>query len=77
MIGSAIGALARLNNSREAMNAAITTLAGAISLHTNIRNAGLQLKDETDQYQAAWSSAATRMLTENAVDYEYLAMLGR
>src|SRR5262245_31345554 len=37
----------------------------------------LQLKDETDQYQAAWSSAATRMLTENAVDYEYLAMLGR
>lgn len=77
VIGFSVATLSELNQARPAMDAAITLLAGANALLTQVRATGIELKDGTDQYQMAWSSAASRLLVDNAADYGYLAALGR
>ena len=68
--------LAESKDARLAMQSAVATLSGAITLHASIRAGGLHLRDNTDAYQAAWAGAGNRLLVQNADDYDFLEMVG-
>lgn len=76
MIATATDPLAQMLNARQAMTAAVAALRSANALHTAIRNAGIQLRDSTDTYQAPWAAAGTRMLAQNNDDYDWLELSG-
>lgn len=68
--------LSSMKDARKAMQATVAKMQSAIQLHDNIKSVGIQLKDKTDRYQAAWAAAGTRMLANNAEDYDWLEMNG-
>lgn len=75
-VASATDSLAQLANARQAMKAAVATLVGANALHTAIRTAGVDLRDNTYAYQSPWAAAGTRLLADNTDDYDWLELLG-
>jgi hypothetical protein len=75
-IASATEPLAQKVNARQAMTSAIAALINANVLHTKIKTAGVQLRDNTDAYQSPWAAAGTRSLAQNSNDYDWLELLG-
>jgi hypothetical protein len=58
------------------MNSAVAILTTAKAMHAAISRRGLELKDNTNAYQAEWATAGRRLLSENAAEFEYLEMIG-
>jgi hypothetical protein len=76
IIASATDPLAQMVNARQAMKAAVAALVSASALHTAIKTAGVQLRDNTDSYQSPWAAAGTRLLAQNVDDYDWLELSG-
>lgn len=76
MIATATDQLAQMENARQAMTAATAALRSASTLHSAIRDEGIQLRDSTDRYQSPWAAAGTRMLAQNTSDYDWLELMG-
>jgi len=66
--------LADLHDARDAMQQVVGDLRSANRLHAQIVSQGLRLRDGSDSYQPSWASAATRLLTEGADDYDWLEL---
>jgi len=75
-IASATDALAQMIDARKAMMATVAALINANALHSKIKAAGVQLRDNTDTYQSPWAAAGTRLLAQNTNDYDWLELLG-
>jgi hypothetical protein len=76
MIASATDPLAEMVNARQAMTAVVASLVSSNALHTAIKTAGVQLRDNTDSYQSSWAAAGTRLLAQNTSDYDWLELSG-
>lgn len=74
-ISETVQPLATITDSQDAMKLAIDRLVGARKLYQQIAQAGIAVKDGSDNYQAPWASAAGAMLKEKAEDYEFLALV--
>jgi len=75
-IGQEIAELYALPTVRDRAAAARARLQGAVSLHEQIRQSGVLLKDGTDSYQANWDNAMGQVLSDCDGDYDYLDLLG-
>lgn len=75
-LGQALSEVAALTAPREAAQAAIQVLDAAITLHADIRAAGVSLRDNTDRYQQNWRLALSDLLTLRQSDYDYLELFG-
>jgi len=75
IISDGASALAQFATPRLAANEAVARLQNACSLHAQVSQAGVALRDETASYQGNWASALSDCLTANAEDYSYLEML--
>jgi hypothetical protein len=75
-IASATDPMAQIVNARRAMTSAVAALVNANAIHTAIRSEGVRLRDNTDTYQSPWAAAGTRLLAQNADDYDWLELSG-
>lgn len=76
VIATTTAPLAQGANARTAMTSAVAALTAANVVHGAIRATGLRLRDGTDAYQSAWAAAGTRLIANNADDYDWLESLG-
>ena len=67
--------LAALATARASADAARQRLAGAVALYGQIRQIGLQLKDNSDVYQENWRLAISDVLSNRSADYDYLELI--
>ena len=67
--------LASLTTARASVDAARQRLTGAVALYSQIRQIGLQLKDNSDVYQENWRLALSDVLSNRATDYDYLELM--
>ena len=75
VIAEAVSPLAEGADARQGMISTVAWLRAAVALHAQIRDSGLMLRDNTGAYQSAWTSAGTRILAQNADDYDWLEAL--
>lgn len=75
VIATTVSELAETNEPRANVQAAIDRLEEAVRLHSNIAQAGVQLRDDTNVYQAHWAAALGDLLNGNGSDFDYLSLL--
>jgi hypothetical protein len=74
-IGTKVTQIAANTDAKPCANIAISHLNNAVLLHEQLERAGIKLRDQTNTYQANWSCAVSRLITEHAVDFDYLELL--
>ena len=67
--------LAGIGTARESAEIARQRLADAVSLYGQIREAGMQLRDNSDAYQENWRLALSDVLASRTADYDYLELM--
>ena len=67
--------LAGVGTARASAEVAGQRLAGAVSLYGQIRESGMQLKDNSDAYQENWRLALADVLASRTADYDYLELI--
>jgi len=72
VIGTTVLSMALINDPRSRVNAVITLLQQAVSLHASIP---IRLADNTNSYQQTWLDAMQTILRERSDDYDFLAMV--
>lgn len=75
IICSTVSAIATTMNPRVNASDAKQLLDNAITLHEQIADSGLKLRDDTNVYQQNWSDAIGAVLSEKQDDYDYLDLL--
>ncbi len=74
---SSLMEISRLRTVRRRFSASLDLLRGACNLHQQIRDEGILLKDDANAYQEIWLDVLERLLTGQAADYQYLALVSR
>jgi hypothetical protein len=72
VVCTGLSSIARINDPRRDASAAIRLLARAVTLHGGIAAAGVQLRDDTNIYQANWAAAMAELLANKSDDYDWL-----
>jgi hypothetical protein len=75
LISTAVKEIAKDKDPRKNVAAATEILIGATTLHEDIRRARLTLGDNTSVYQANWLAALNDLVTRQAQNFDYLALL--
>ena len=74
-LAEASAELAAIGTARASAERAGQGLAGAVALYGQIRESGMQLKDNSDAYQENWRLALSDVLASRAADYDYLELM--
>lgn len=74
-IGSVVTKISANTDARMCGNIAIDYLNNALSLHNQIEREGINLKDQTNSYQANWKTAMELLILNNSGDFDYLQLL--
>ncbi len=75
VIATRVSELVETNEPRANAQIAINWLEDAVQLHSEIAQAGMQLRDDTNVYQSHWAAALTDLLNNNGADFDFLSML--
>ena len=67
--------IAETPDPRASLSTAVEMLASAITLHDRICAMRAVLADCTGDYQAPWRAAAQELLSDESMDFDYLALL--
>lgn len=70
-----VGTIATDTSPRQNLQAAATILRQAVTLHGQIADRGLALRDEAGAYQDAWLRAINELESSRASDYAYLDLI--
>lgn len=75
IIGSEVSDIARLEDPRKAVQHSIEVLDGSVSIHKEIADQQVILRDATANYQGNWKEALKDLLADNQDDYDYLDLI--
>jgi hypothetical protein len=75
IIASQIATMSTQPSALANANSAVAVLTQAVNLHGQIAAAGIQVKDQSNAYQATWRTAMMAFIASRQADFAYLDLL--